>query len=141
MKIKIKKSSPLAKTPFRKHETDACFDIVATSIEDLGDGRIRYGTALHIETPQNMQLDIRSRSSIHKKGLILSNGIGTGDEGYMGEYQAVFYNMIDTLPNYKVGERIAQIQFKKRYDVAEWVEVEELEETKRGEGGFGSTGK
>jgi dUTP pyrophosphatase len=85
-------------------------------------------------------LDLRSRSSIHKTGLILSNCIGTGDEEYRGEYQAFFYHVIPTLPPYEVGDRILQIQLKTREDVIFKI-TKELSETKRGKEGFGSTGK
>lgn len=140
MKVIFEKVNTLAKTPKRKHSTDACYDIIATSMEDLGDGRIKYKAGLAFEIPEGYQLDLRSRSSIHETGLILSNGIGTGDEGYTGEYAAVFYNMIPTLPNYKVGDRILQIQIKKREDVTEWEEGKVCKDTERGDGGFGSTG-
>jgi len=139
MKVRIKRLTEKAEIPFKAHSTDACYDVIATSIEDLGDGRIIYGTGISLGLPKNTQLDVRSRSSIHKTGLILSNGVGTGDEGYIGEYKVVFYNILSHLPNYQIGDKIAQIQLKGRLDM-DFEEVDELEETARGEGGFGSSG-
>jgi dUTP pyrophosphatase len=138
--IKIKFLHPDAKIPKKAIDTDACYDVIAVSKEDLGDGRIHYGLGFALEIPENTQLDLRSRSSIHKTGLILSNCIGTGDEEYRGEYQAFFYHVIPTLPPYEVGDRILQIQLKTREDVIFKI-TKELSETKRGKEGFGSTGK
>ena len=138
--IKIKLLHSNAQVPKKVIDTDACYDVVAVSKEDFGDGRIHYGLGFALEIPENTQLDLRSRSSIHKTGLILSNCIGTGDEEYRGEYQAFFYHVIPTLPPYEVGDRILQIQLKTREDVIFKI-TEELSETKRGKEGFGSTGK
>ena len=138
--IKIKLLYPNAQVPKKVIDTDACYDVIAVSKEDLGDGRIHYGLGFALELPENTQLDLRPRSSIHKTGLILSNCIGTGDEEYRGEYQAFFYHVIPTLPPYNVGDRILQIQLKTREDVVFEI-TDDLSETKRGTDGFGSTGK
>ena len=71
--------------------------------------------------------------------MILSNGIGTGDISYTGQYKAVFYKIIPTLPDYKVGERIAQMQVISNIPV-DFIEVDELDDTDRGDNGWGSTG-
>lgn len=139
MIVKFKKIHPQAKLPYKKHDSDACYDVYCTSIKDLGDGRIEYGLGFALGLPERTQLDLRPRSSIHKTGLLLSNSIGTGDEAYTGEYKAVFYNVLPQLPNYEVGDRILQIQIP-GYRHLEFVEVESLDETERGDGGFGSTG-
>ena len=138
--IKIKLLHPNAQIPRKAINTDACYDVIAVSKKDLGDGRIHYGLGFALEIPENTQLDLRSRSSIHKTGLILSNCIGTGDEEYRGEYQAVFYHIIPTLPPYEVGDKILQIQLKTREDVVFEI-TNELSDTTRGAKGFGSTGK
>jgi dUTP pyrophosphatase len=137
--IKIKLLHPNAQIPKKVIDTDACYDVVAISKEDLGDGRIHYGLGFALELPENTQLDLRPRSSIHKTGLILSNCVGTGDEEYRGEYQAFFYHVIPTLPPYNVGDRILQIQLKTREDVVFEI-TDELSDTQRGTKGFGSTG-
>jgi dUTP pyrophosphatase len=137
VKIKLLKNNSL---PKKSYETDACYDVIATSKKEFGDGRIEYGLGFSLDLPENSQIDLRARSSIHKTGLILSNGIGTGDEGYTGEYKVVFYHIIPTLPAYEVGDRVAQIQLKLRNDI-EFILVEELSESNRGTNGYGSTGK
>ena len=115
--VKIKLINPNAKLPIKIIETDACYDVFATSIEDFGDGRIKYGLGFTLELPEYTQLDIRPRSSIHKTGLVLSNSIGTGDEDYRGEYMCIFYHVIPTLPPYVIGDRIAQIQLRNRENI------------------------
>lgn len=138
--VKIKLLHPKAKIPEKVIDTDACYDVVAVSKEDFGDGRIHYGLGFALEIPENTQMDLRPRSSIHKTGLILSNCIGTGDEEYRGEFQAVFYHVIPSLPPYEIGDRILQIQLRTKEDVIFRV-MDELSETKRGAGAFGHTGK
>ena len=137
--VKIKLLHPNAQIPKKIIDSDACYDVVATNIEILGDGRIKYGLGFALELPPFTQLDIRPRSSIHKTGLILSNCIGTGDEEYRGEYMAYFYHIIPTLSPYKIGDRILQIQLRNREDI-NFIESEELSETERSCGGFGHTG-
>ncbi len=138
LKIKIlDKRAKITKT----HLTDACWDVVACSKKEYGDGRVEYGLGFSAELPQGTQLDLRARSSIHKTGMILSNGIGTGDEDYRGEYKAVFYHVLKDLPPYEIGDRIIQCQLVKRDEENYMIEyVDELSDTERGEGGFGSTG-
>ncbi len=138
--VKFKKLHPDAVLPKRAHSTDACFDVVATSKREDEYGRVFYGLGFSVEIPAGTRFDLRCRSSIFKTGLSLAYGIGTGDEGYTGEYTLVFYNLIKELPNYEVGDRVAQVCLDTRLDV-EFVEVEALSETERGEGGLGSTGK
>ncbi len=138
--IKIKLLHPNAQIPKKVIDSDACYDVIAVSKENLGDGRIHYGLGFALEIPKGTQLDLRSRSSIYKTGLILSNCIGTGDEEYRGEYQAYFYHVIPILPPYEIGDRILQIQLRTREDV-EFETIEELSDTERGTNGFGSTRK
>lgn len=132
-----------AKVPSKAHATDACYDVVATSKKDLGDGRIEYGLGIKLQPElkqQGIQFDFRARSSVHKTGMILSNCIGTGDEGYTGEYKAVFYKIIPSLPDYEVGDKILQMQVTKAIDINFEI-VDELNRTDRNDRGFGSTGR
>ena len=136
MKIKI-----IGNVPKKAHQTDACYDIIATSKTDLGDGRIEYGLGLKLQPEKansGIQFDLRPRSSIHKTGMILSNCIGTIDEGYTGECKVVFYKIIPCLPDYEVGDKIVQMQVTKPVDV-EFIQVDEFNKTERGACGFGST--
>lgn len=82
----------------------------------------------------------RARSSVWKTGMVLSNGIGTIDDLYTGEISAVFYHVMPNMPRYKVGDRVCQMHIDTTTPI-EFVECEELEQTTRGDNGYGSTGK
>jgi dUTP pyrophosphatase len=116
-------------------------DLVATSIIENTSFQITYGIGLAIEIPDGMVGLIFPRSSIRNTELMLSNSVGVIDAGYRGELQATFnkLNGLDSV-SYKVGERIAQIIIVP-HPIIQIVEVDELSESSRGIGGFGSTGK
>lgn len=99
----------------------------------------KYHLGFALDLPSNTELQVRARSSIYKTGLILSNGIGTGDEGYTGEYSIIFYHVVPELPPYEVGDRVAQIQVVNRADI-NFNLVEELPNKDRGVLGWGSSG-
>lgn len=88
----------------------------------------------------NISVDIRPRSSVWKTGMVLSNCVGTVDEGYTNEISAVFYHIMPNMPRYKVGDKIAQMKIGTTYPI-EFKEVEELDKTERGMKGYGSSGK
>ena len=88
----------------------------------------------------NLSVDIRPRSSIWKTGMVLSNSVGTVDEGYTNEISAVFYHINKDLPRYKVGDRVAQMKIGFTLP-CDFKEVEELNKTERNLNGYGSSGK
>ena len=144
MKVKIKKLSPEAVIPTYAKDGDAGMDMVATKIISDNLGAVTYGTDIAMEIPKGFVGLIFPRSSIRKTNLQLSNSVGVVDSGYRGEIQATF-NKIQGIDNverdsYKVGDRIMQIMIIPHPEI-EFEEVEELNNTERGEGGFGSTGK
>lgn len=103
--------------------------------------RVLIGTGLHVAVPQGYELQIRSRSSYAlKKGLLVANSPGTIDSDYRGEIGVILINTTHVLLEVKLGERIAQAVLNK-IEQADFELVEELDDTDRGEGGFGSTGK
>jgi dUTP pyrophosphatase len=142
MKLKIKKLDPSATIPSYAKGGDACFDLTATSI-NLTDKYIEYGTGLSMEIPEGYVGLIFPRSSVTNKDLMLKNSVGVIDSGYRGEIKFRFNNVsaAETLAYiYTVGERIGQMMILP-YPTVEFEEVDELTETNRGEGGYGSTGK
>lgn len=97
-------------------------------------------TGLFIELPVGFEAQIRPRSGLAiKKGITLLNTPGTIDADYRGEIRIIMANLSNEEFVVNDGERIAQMVIA-RHEKAEWVEVEELMETGRGAGGFGSTG-
>ena len=142
MKVRIKKLNPLAIIPSYAKNGDAGMDLVATSIISDTTFDITYGLGISMEIPEGFVGLVFPRSSIRKYDLALTNCVGVIDSGYRGEIQATFKktNTIDWGTIYKVGDRIAQIIILP-YPPIEFVEADELSNTERGEGGFGSTGK
>lgn len=193
MKVRFKKLSPKAVIPARKHQTDAGFDLTATSCVFDEDGNATYGFGLAVEIPKGYVGLIFPRSSICEKDLSLSNAVGVIDSGYRGEIKAKFKPTLTFVDNntapadlypddikpddykglnqtdlstqevtfngrnadypdlnegcfpfpprvYKVGDRIAQIIIMPYPDI-EFEEADELSETDRGDGGFGSSNR
>jgi dUTP pyrophosphatase len=154
MKVRIKKLSELAVIPSYAKDGDAGMDVIATSIISDTPTQITYGLGIALEIPKGFVGLVFPRSSIRKTGLQLSNSVGVIDSGYRGELQATFNKLFggeamydemkvkEIQPNdfYKVGDRVAQIMIIPHPPI-EFEEVDELSDTERGEGGFGSTGK
>lgn len=102
--------------------------------------RTIVGTGLFIELPIGYEAQVRPRSGLAaKKGITVLNAPGTVDADYRGEIGVILVNLSNEEFTIQNGERIAQLVIAK-HERAEWIEVEELSETDRGEGGFGSTG-
>ncbi|AWM13781.1 dUTP diphosphatase [Flavobacterium sp. NRK F10] len=97
-------------------------------------------TGLFIELPIGYEAQVRPRSGLAaKKGITVLNSPGTVDADYRGEIGVILVNLSHEDFTIENGERIAQLVIAK-HERAEWIEVEELTETSRGAGGFGSTG-
>ena len=98
------------------------------------------GTGLFIELPIGYEAQVRPRSGLAaKKGITVLNTPGTIDADYRGEIGVILVNLSNEDFTIENGERIAQLVISK-HERAEWIEVNELSETSRGAGGFGSTG-
>ena len=97
-------------------------------------------TGLYIEMPEGYEAQVRPRSGLAiKHGVTVINSPGTIDADYRGEICVELVNLSNTPFTIEPGERIAQLVFNK-YEQAKFIEVAELSETERGEGGFGHTG-
>ena len=164
MLVRFKRLHPDAVVPFKTYPEDFCYDVVATSEQEIAPNVWKYGIGLAFEIqgkPEdlvvenefgkellriqqdrkvNVSLDLRPRSSIWKTGMLLSNAVGTIDELYRGEVSAVFYHVFPGMPRYRVGDRIGQIKLGFTLPI-EFEEVDELGRTLRGDGGYGSTGR
>ena len=98
-------------------------------------------TGLYIALPEGYEAQIRPRSGLAiKHGITLVNTPGTIDADYRGEIGIIMMNLSNETFEIKDGERIAQMVINK-YEKIEWQQVDNLDETERGAGGFGSTGK
>lgn len=161
MKVKFKKLRENAKLPTKAHDDDFCYDVYACDCEEVSPNVYKYplGFALQIDERENfglqewnrgigfmpimdkliLSIDFRPRSSVWKTGMVLCNSCGTVDRGYTGEVCAFFYHVMPDMPKYEPGDRVAQMKIGFTVPI-EFIEVEELEETERKDGGFGSTG-
>ena len=151
MTIRFKKLVPEAKSPYRAINIDAGFDLYATSIEETQE-YIQYNTGIAVEIPEGYVGLVFPRSSVTKYDLMLKNCVGVIDASYRGEIKCRFHGTktigynIGTKKEilygdniYKVGERVAQIVFMELPKIT-LIEADELSDTQRGSGGFGSTG-
>ena len=128
---------------FGGHATDACCDVVCTSIEKTDDGRIKCGTGIHVALEDRDSLTIRPNSRITKAGFVIANSPCTVDESYRGEIFIVFRAIVDNPTPINVGDVIGQIEIP-HHRQANFKTVNTLEDlgiTDRGDGGFGSTAK
>jgi dUTP pyrophosphatase len=163
MVVIVKKLNDKAVLPFKKHDSDFCYDVVATSCEEIAPNVYKYGIGLAFQIIRGFEpihqeredlwetidfassaiqlsIDFRPRSSVWQTGMVLANCTGTIDEDYRGEVSAIFYHIFPDMPIYKVGDRIGQIKIGATLPI-HFIEEEELDNTQRGDGGFGSTGK
>ena len=140
MKIRFKKLNENAVMPTKAHASDAGFDLTATSRMYDNNNCYVYGCGLAVEIPEGYVGLVFPRSSIANKDLLLSNSVGVIDSGYRGEIMAKFKTIGPFPWMYKVGERFAQLIIMPIPDI-EWEEAEELSDSERGMGGYGSSGK
>ena len=138
MKVKIKKLHPEAVIPSYAKPGDAGMDLTAVDVSTPGGKHITYHTGLAVEIPQGHVGLLFPRSSVYKTGQTLSNCVGVIDSGYRGEIM-LKYTLSPYGLEYQIGERVGQLIIMP-YPHVEFVEENELTQTERGEGGYGSTG-
>ena len=143
MKVKIVNHSPFA-LPAYATAFSAGMDLRADLREPVVLGSLERAlvpTGLHIELPAGFEAQIRPRSGLAARhGISIVNAPGTIDADYRGEIKVVLVNLSKEPFTVQPGERIAQMVVA-RHETVEWEPVETLEESDRGSGGFGSTGK
>lgn len=143
MKIKIKRIHPNAVLPVYAHgpSEDAGLDL--RSVEDvklLPGVPYAVATGLQLEIPPGYEGQVRPRSGLAlKHAITVPNAPGTIDPGYRGEVKVILLNLGQQPFHVAVGDRIAQLVIA-RYEAVEWEEAE-LNDSLRGEGGFGSSGR
>lgn len=155
IKVEFQKIHPNAELPKKAHGSDAGFDVTAVSFEKK-DFIVIAHTGLRMKLPAGYEAQVRSRSGLASKGIVIANGIGTIDSEFRGELCVLLgsitghcpwltgdYNKSVQIGNHilSAGDRVAQLVIQKVLDV-DAIEVEEIDtETGRGEGGLGSSGK
>ena len=140
MKVKIKRLNESAVIPKYAKDGDAGLDLTATAYKVNEKGQYIYTSDLALEIPDGYVGLLFPRSSICKKDLEMTNSVGVIDSNYRGPIKSVFNPTCEDPEIYELGERFAQLIIIP-YPKIEFEEVEELSETNRGSGGYGSTGK
>lgn len=137
MKIKLDNGAYM---PTRAHETDAGLDLYCREDKMLWQGQsVTFDTGVHIELPKGYFGKIESKSGLNVNHGVVSLG-GVIDEGYTGSIVVKLYDLGSESYRFHRGEKIAQLIIQP-YLAPELELVEELEETDRGNAGFGSTGR
>jgi dUTP pyrophosphatase len=144
MKVRIKKLNPNAVIPTYAKAGDAGMDLTITNIISETTTDVTYGFGIALEIPFGFVGLVFPRSSVRKYDLALTNSVGVIDSGYRGELQATFKKTSwlkqDSSTKYNIGDKGAQIMIIP-HPTIEFEEADELSDTERGDGGFGSTGK
>ena len=141
MIVKVKRLSDEAVLPSYAHKGDAGMDLYSVEDAELKPGeRKLVGTGIKIAVEEGYEAQVRPKSGLAiKEGITVLNTPGTIDSGYRGEVKVILVNLSDKVFEIKKEQKIAQLIFAK-VEEAKLEEVEELDETSRNEGGFGSTG-
>jgi dUTP pyrophosphatase len=140
MVLKVKKLKEDVKLPVYSTDGSAGLDLFSAEEVEIPAGQWKLvGTGISIELPDGFEAQVRPRSGLALKGITVLNTPGTIDPDYRGEVKVILFNVSDQ--NFKVekGMKIAQLVISKFERVKVEV-VDSLSDTKRGEGGFGSTG-
>ena len=139
--IKVKRLVEGSQLPKQAREGDAAFDLHSVVEYTLQPGE-SYGvpTGIALEIPKGYEGQVRPRSGLAlKSGITITNSPGTIDSGYRGEVKIIIHNLGRDTFRIEKGMRIAQLAIRPVPEVR-FIEVEEIEESDRGTGGFGSTG-
>lgn len=144
VRVDFKKLNNLAKTPTRGSEWAAGYDLYAAidqAIDIAPHSTVKVGTGLSFALPHGTFAALVARSGIAtKRGLRPANCVGICDSDYRGEYIVAVHNDSDEMQSVEPGERIAQMVVLPSFQI-DFIEVKDLSDTERGEGGFGGSGR
>ena len=154
MKVDFKKINNKALLPARISELAGGWDVTVTEIEKIGDDLVICKLGFALALPKGYKLTLVPRSSLTKTHWVIQNSPGLGDEDYRGEYQLRFrcipsgiklkshggYELVYEEFPFKTGERVGQVYIEEVIPI-EFNIIDELPESIRGDGGFGSTNK
>jgi dUTP pyrophosphatase len=140
--LRVRRLRPDVAVPAYAHPGDAGLDLAAADPVTLGPGeRAAVPTGLAIAVPEGWVGLVHPRSGLARRhGLTVANAPGTIDAGYRGEVQVLLINLGADTVELEAGDRVAQLLLQ-RVGAAEVVEVDDLDDTVRGVGGFGSSGR
>ena len=138
-KIYYTKTLENAIIPTKAHNTDTGYDLVCINkVKNINEHTIMYDTGITIQPPEGYYTEIVPRSSIIKSGYILTNSIGIIDCSYTGSLKICLTRLDNNIKEPELPFCLTQLIIRKRYNL-EFECKDKLDETERGEGGFGST--
>ena len=141
VQVRVKRLTPDAKIPKAAKAGDVAFDLYSVIDYEIKPGeRYAVPTGIAVEIPSGYEGQVRPRSGLAlKEGITVLNAPGTIDSGYRGEVKTIMINHSDVSFQITKGMRISQLAIRPVPEVT-FIEVDELSDTDRGDGGFGSTG-
>jgi len=142
MIINFKRLKTGAELPIKATKGAACYDaIIPEDFPPLEPNTIRIiPLGFSCEVPEGYELQVRSRSGLASKGILVANGVGCVDSDYRGELGVILYNASQFIIPLSKGDRICQLKLSAAPEI-KWNIIDELSDTDRGEGGYGSTDK
>lgn len=140
MIVKFRRTRTYAQLPKKATSGAACYDAyLPDNNPPLNPGEIRIvNLGFQVEVPCGYELQVRARSGLASRGIIVANGVGCVDSDYRGDVGVILCNMSGAIQPLNVGDKICQLKLAQAPDI-EWEIVDELSDTDRGEGGYGST--
>lgn len=139
--VNFRPTKTYVKLPSKATIGSACYDAyLPETYQPLMPGEIRIiNLGFQVEVPYGFELQVRARSGLASKGIIVANGVGCIDSDYRGDVGVILLNMSGAIQPLTKDDRICQLKLSYAPDIA-WTLVDTIEDTARGEGGFGSTG-
>ena len=140
MIVNFRRTKTYTQLPSKSTEGAACYDAyIPETYKPLEPGEIRIvNLGFQVEVPYGYELQVRSRSGLASRGIMVANGVGCIDSDYRGDVGVILINLSGAIQPLNVGDRICQLKLSQAPDI-EWQIVDEVDLTERGEGGFGST--
>ena len=140
MKVQYKRLHPNAKVPTKATPDSAACDLYSMENAYIPHGEtVKIRTGLALQIPDGWKGEIYSRSGLASQGIVVMNSPGKIDSDYRGEIMVLLHNTRKELVAIEKGDRIAQFEVNPVYEI-DWVNDWSEDTTRRGEGGFGSTG-
>ena len=140
-KVGVKLLKDFAKLPEFKSKGAACADGYAVEDVIIPPGAIAMvGLGIALEIPTGYEVQVRQRSGLASKGIIVANSPGTVDEDYTGEIKVILFNSTKDCVGIRIGDRVCQLAVR-QVEQTYFVPVNSIRDTERGSNGFGSTGR
>ena len=139
--IKFKRLKTGAELPKKSTTGAACYDAyIPENYPPLEPGQIRIvDLGFAVEVPEDYEIQVRARSGLATKGIMVANGVGCVDSDYRGSVGVILWNASPAIQPLNKGDRICQLKLSYAPKIL-WEVTDEIEDTERGQGGFGSTG-